>query len=179
MAGRLALLAAAAIPAAAADHSEREYAIKAAFLYHFAEYVTWLPGAPKGADGALTIGVLGPDPFGATLDEVAATRSAADRKVAVRRFGAIEGMEPCHILFVSASEVERLGTLLRRAAESGALLVADVRGAAGQGAHINFFIENNKVRFEINPAAARRAGLKISSKLLRLARIVEPPSGGQ
>jgi len=165
-------------PLLAGEATEREYAIKAAFLYHFASYVTWPPGAPMGAGKALVIGVLGADPFGAMLDELAKAKSVDGRQVVVRRFHTVDDCTPCHILFISASEAERLGPVLQKLGGSPTLLAADTQTAAARGVHVNFFIESNKVRFEVNAGAAQRAGLKISSKLLRLARIVEPGMGG-
>ncbi len=181
MAGLALALACAALPgrAACAERSqEREYAIKAAFLYNFAGYVTWPPGAPNGADEPFLIGVLGADPFGAILDELAASKSLDGRKIAVRRFRSPSDVTPCHILFIGPAGAEQLSAALQKAAAAHALLVADKSNLTPKGIHISF-VENNKVRFEVDPEAAQRAGLKISSKLLRLARVVEQPAGGR
>lgn len=156
-------------PACAGAHVEREYAIKAAFLCHFARYVQWPEGVSKDP---FIIGVLGNDPFGALLDDLAAARAIGGSRLVVRRFRRQEDYTPCHILFVSGSEAERLEAALEKVKGSPVLTVGDTRGLARRGVAVNFLIERNKIRFEINPAAAKRAGLKISSKLLRLARSV-------
>ncbi len=170
------------LPAQAAEEAgsgEREYAIKAAFLYHFASYVTWPQGgSAKATDEPFVIGVLGADPFGAILDDLAKAKLVDGRKVAIRRFKSVADCVPCPILFISSSDAGRLDLVLHKLGASPTLLIADTQSAATRGVHINFFIENNKVRFEVNAEAAQRTGLKISSKLLRLARIVESGKGG-
>jgi len=168
----------AASPLLAGEAAGREYAIKAAFLYNMASYVTWPAAAPGGADEPFVIGVLGTDPFGAMLDEIAATKTVEGRKIVVRRFRGLADLAPCHVLFLTATEAKHLEPVLQKVGASPVLLAADTQGAATRGVHVNFFIESNKVRFEVNAEAAQRAGLRLSSRLLRLARIVEPAKGG-
>ena len=156
----------------AAQPAAGEYEVKAAFLYNFARYIEWPEEAVPDAEDTFVIGVLGEDPFGPILDRIAKSKTVDGRKIAVRRFATVEDYTPCHILFVSSSETDRLATVLARLAESHVLVVGDTPGSARQGVIINFVIEQSKVRLEINPGAAERAGLKISSKLLRLATIV-------
>ena len=117
--------------------------------------------------------MLGDDPFGDLLDRIAASKTVGGRRIVVRRFRSAQEYTPCHILFVSSSETERLEEALAKAKGSHALVVGDTTGFARSGAAVNFVIVRRKVRFEINPDAAKRAGLKISSKLLRLAIIVK------
>jgi len=164
--------AAAAAAATASAGAQREYAIKAAFLYNFARYVQWPQPAPSGERGPLTIGVLGPDPFGPILDEIAASKTIGARKLVVRRFATLDRYTPCDILFVSSPMARQVEAVLARTEGSHVLVVGDSAGLAEGGVAINFYIADNKVHFEINRRAARRARLKISSKLLRLARIV-------
>jgi hypothetical protein len=151
----------------------REYAIKAAYLYNFGRYVEWPPESFGGNDSPFVIGVLGKDPFGAILDEIAATKKVEGRRVIVRRFATMAEYKPCHILFVAASVApDQKAAALKKAHGSVVLLVGEEAGFARQGGTVNFFIEQNKVRFEINLDAAKREQLRISSKLLSLARIV-------
>lgn len=152
--------------------SSREYAIKAAFLYHFTRYVQW-PSAAGSADDVFVVGVLGDDPFGEHLAEITKKKTADDRKIAVRRFKELDEYTPCHILFVSASEADQLEATLAKLRGAYALIVGDTGGYARRGVMVNFYLEQNKVRIEVNRGAAEREGLKISSKLLRLARIVQ------
>jgi hypothetical protein len=155
-----------------------EYAVKAAYLYHFAIYVNWPKQAPAGND-ALIIGIYGKDP----VDELAArlqTKKVHGKEVVVRRFASADELQACHILFIPATPApgkeaksihERLATALKKM--DGTLVVTETEGAARRGAAINFYLADDRVRFEINPSAARRAGLQVSSRLFQLGKIVE------
>jgi hypothetical protein len=150
-----------------------EYEVKAAFLYNFAQYVEWPEEAFSETDGVFIIGVLGEDPFGQALDRIAETKTVGDKKIVVRRFESLADYTPCHILFVSRAEAERLPRVVEKVASSHALVVCDAEGSALKGAVINLVVEHSRIHLEINLGAAERAGLKISSKLLRLATIVD------
>jgi hypothetical protein len=163
---------AAAPSASAAERVAGEYEIKAAFLYNFARYVEWPQDAVPNADGAFVIGILGEDPFGNTLDRIARDKTVEGKRIVVRRFATVQEVTPCHILFVASSAARQLPALLKRVEGWHVLLIGDTQGLAQEGVAINFCIEKSKVRFEINLDAAVRMGLKISSKLLRLAKIV-------
>jgi hypothetical protein len=172
------LVASTAAPADASGLA-REYELKAAFLCNFTAFVEWPENAVPDADGAFVIGVLGDDPFGVVLDEIAAVKTAHGMPTIVRRFASLDDYTPCHVLFVAASERQHLHTIIERLGDSPTLLVGDTEGFAQAGGMVNLVIEKKKVRFEINPAAAARAGLKISSKLLRLAKIVSEEAAAE
>jgi hypothetical protein len=144
-----------------------EYPVKAAFLYHVLEFVEW-PSAPPA--GRIVIGVLGRDPFGAALDTVIGARAADERVVVVRRFATLEELEPCTILFISRSEMARLPAILARLRGTPVLTVGEGDRFAQRGGMIGFFLEDNRVRLEVNRAAAESAGLRISARLLAVAR---------
>jgi hypothetical protein len=154
---------AAAGQAAAAT---REYQIKAAFIYNFVKYVDW-PGDKK----TLTIGVLGRNPFGSALDALSG-KTVNDRTLTVRRIANVQEARAVDVLFVSSSESEHVRQIIEALRSQPVLTVGEVGGFAQNGGVINFTNEGNKVRFEINPDAAERARLKISSQLLRLAKVV-------
>jgi len=151
----------------------REYTIKAAYLYNFGRYVTWPKECFATAQSPFVIGVLGVDPFGDALDSIAAGKRVGGRRIVVRRFASLGEWEFCHVLFVprSTDPQQQLDTIARlRSAH--VLLVGETPGFARRGGSINFFVEQNKTRFEINQEAAEREQLKISAKLLSLARLV-------
>lgn len=145
---------------------EREYIVKGGFLYNFGVYVDW-PEAPD----PFIIGVLGEDPFGEVLDEIARRKKLKGAPIQIRRFKDVSEYSPVHLLFVA--EPEMLPAAMEKIGDNPVLIVADTEGAARRGATINFYIEQDKVRFEVNREAATRKGLKISSQLLRFARIVD------
>jgi len=157
----------------AAPEIDREYVIKAAYLYNFGRYIEWPAQSFPAKDSPFVIGVLGRDPFGPVLDEIARTKKMDGRTIVIRRFASVADVKPCQILFLAAPTTpEDRATLVRDAAKWSTLLVGEEANLAEEGATICFFLDQNKVRFEINLEAARREQLKISSKLLSLARIV-------
>jgi hypothetical protein len=154
----------------------REYPIKAAYLYNFGNYVQWPAAAFPAAETPFVIGVLGDDPFGGLLDEIARTKKLDGRQIAVKRFASMADYSPCHILFVPVSvAAEQRKAAVRTAHAASVLLVGETAGFAQEGGTVGFFLEENKVRFEVNLEVAKREQLKISSKLLSLAKIVGGP----
>ncbi len=146
-----------------------EYEVKAAFIYNFAKFIEWPEGAFDEGGSDLKLCVLGKDPFGPALDAIEG-KAVRGRKVKVRRLREAGKSGDCHFLFIGDSEKGNLGRILKALASSPAVTVSDMRGFAGAGGVVQFVMEEHKVRFIVNAAAAERAGLKISSKMLRLAR---------
>jgi YfiR/HmsC-like len=149
-----------------------EYAVKAAFLYHFAKFTEWPAEAGGPTPPVVHLCVLGDDPFGKALEELS-DRGADGLRVDVRHVNAVEAEPRCHVVFISGSEGDRLAEHLARARRDGVLTVSDLAGFAHAGGVIQFVLEEGKVRFWINRAAAERGGLHLSSRLLALARIVD------
>lgn len=154
--------------AAAAAPPVPEYELKAAFLYNFALFVDW-PGEGR-AEGSPTLPlcVIGRDPFGPALD-VLEGKAVRAQKIEVRRLDWTEGAAECRILFIAASEQGRLARILGAVAGRPVLTVADSEDWLDQGVMINLSRRQARLAFDINLGAARQAGLRISSKLLRLA----------
>jgi hypothetical protein len=148
----------------------QEYEVKAAFLYNFAKFVEWPAGSFKDAQAPLLIGILGKDPFGEAFDALK-DKTIEGRRLLIKRFVKAEDLEKCHILFISAAEKNDVSRVLKITTAWNVLTVGDTKGLAESGVVINFILIKNKIRFEINVDAARRAGLKISSQLLKLAKI--------
>jgi hypothetical protein len=146
-----------------------EYDLKAAFLFNFAKFVDWPPNAFAGDRAPLTICVYGQDPFGPTLDAVVQSERVGERSLLVQRPDSLDDLGECHVLFVCRSEKDRLGEVLAQVEGKPVLTVADMDGFLRAGGVINFILEGTKVRFLIDQEAARRSGLEISSKLMRLA----------
>ena len=164
------LAARGATPQAQGPPTTSEYEVKAAFLFNFAKFVEW-PEASLPADGTFVIGLIGADPFRRSLDELDG-KQAIGRRIVVRRGARLEEVWPCQILFISASEEERLATLLQAMTGRPVLTVGDTDGWAERGVLVNFKTRERRVRFEINLERAELAGLKLSSQLLKLATLV-------
>jgi hypothetical protein len=158
------------VPTAAAALSE--YEAKAGFLYHFGQFVAWPAMAINGHDHPFIIGVLGADPFGNVLDEMIEGKTLHERPVIVKRFWRIEDATSSHILFISASEEYRLSYILESLDRVSVLTVSELERFTEYGGMIALKMVGRKVRFDINVAATTRVGLKMSSQLLKLARVV-------
>lgn len=152
----------------------KEYQIKAAFLFNFAQFVEWPATAFTNAAEPFCIGILGNDPFGAALDETVQGETINNRKIIIERSQRIEDLKNCQMIFISKSEKEHLAEILSQLDSQSVLTVSEFEGFAKRGGGINFYLEKDKVRFEINSTIAQRNGLKISSQLLSLAKIVNP-----
>jgi hypothetical protein len=166
-------LAAAAPGRAQAPPAPTEYQVKAVFLFNFSQFVDWPPAAFADGRSPLIIGVLGRDPFGATLDEIVSGETVNGRPLAVRRYESVEQVDACHILFIDRSQEPQLDAVIAALKGRNILTVGDFEGFARRGGIVRFLTVGNKIRLRVNLAAAQQAKLTISSKLLRPAEIVE------
>jgi hypothetical protein len=168
-----ALLLAAGVPAAAPQAAPREHDVKAAFLYHFAQLVEW-PEAAGAPGDPFVVGVVGPDPFGAALEQALHGKSVRSRPLEVRRFptvGALGAARP-QVLFV-AGDADAVERALAAVAGHPVLTVGERAQFAESGGMIGFRVTpEGRIGFDINLRQAERAGLRMRSQLLKLARIV-------
>ena len=153
-----------------------EYEVKAAFIHNIARFVEWRAGFQP--EKVLRLCVMGEDPFGPAID-VLKGKPINDMSWEIAQLRPGAEVLGCNVLFIAASERANLGRILAGAADFGILTVGDSEDYAARGVMVNFFLERNKVRFEINDAAVHREGLNISSQLLKLARIVKEDGGGR
>ncbi len=167
-----AVLGWAAPPAPAQMVTPLAYRVKAAFVYNFALFVEW-PQATLGPEHqSVVVGIVGDDPLATELEQVDGKRIGT-RTLRVTRLDTQQEFVGCHILYVGASERERLPAILERAAAHHVLTVGDMARFIDKGGMIGFIIEGESVRFEVCLARAQRAGLKLSAKLLQVARLVD------
>jgi len=162
----------------AQSKATNEYEIKAAFLYDFAKFVEWPSSAFSDPKQPFGICVFGRDPFGHALEDALLDKTIGDHPVILGRAKQISDLVGCQIVFISGTESPRLPEILSRSRRHGALLVGETEGFAAAGGVVQFVLDQNRVRFAINPDAADRAGLKISSKLLALALIIHDTGRG-
>lgn len=156
--------------AMAAGGPGTEYQVKAAFLLNFVKFIEWPSTAFAEADSPIAICVLGDDPFGSSLDETAEGQTVNGRTVVVRRIAGVPAPRTCQVVFVRMPEddVSRVLTGLG----TGVLTVSEGDRFIPDGGMIDFVVENRRVRFDINLGAAGKAGLKMSARLLTVARSV-------
>jgi hypothetical protein len=172
-AGVLLALSVAASPAPmAGDSPSLECQVKAAFIYNFAKFVEWPDDAGSAGGAPLTLGVLGEDSLADALDGMVRGKKVGDRILQVRKFKSLESLEPCQVLFIAPSEEARLPKILARIRQAPILTVGEGRRFGQEGGMVRFLMEDHKLHFEIRIDLAERAGLKISSKLLALAKVI-------
>lgn len=149
-----------------------EYELKAAFLFNFAKFIDWPEGSFESPQSPFTICVVGLDPFGNILEDAMQGKMIGNRPLAIRRLKDKVGARVCQIEFVSSSESAHLAEILGSLHGANVLLVGETSGFAASGGTIQFTLEDNRVRFAINIDAVDRSGMKFSSKLLSLAKVL-------
>ena len=180
----LPLLLMAATLSAQNSSGSSEYLIKAGFIYNFANLVQWPAASFAQPESPIVIVILGEDHFGATLDRALDGKKVNARSFVIKRARSIPELQrtlgsqkDCQILYVSSSEMPHLGEAIQLLKGVPVLTIGETPGFARNGGIINLILEDNKVRFEVNVQAAKDAELNISSRLLALARIIQPPEG--
>jgi hypothetical protein len=168
-AGVIFFLLLAGFPVMAQDAAPTEYQIKAAFVYNFAKFVEWPHEAFPDPASPIVIGVLGDNVFGDNLQKMVSNKAINNRPLQFKEFRSVAQATNCHILFISTSEKSKFSKVIEGLKGTSVLTVGESADFIGAGGMINFVLESNKVRFQINDDAAKKAGLKISSKLLSLA----------
>lgn len=148
-----------------------EYQVKAAFLFNVARFVEWPADAFASPTSPVTFCVVGADPFGGTLDEALRGRQVSGRTPVVKRLRAISPASGCHVVFLAAGDAGQ-ATALADLGAASVLTVADSPGFASRGGIVSLFLDDQRVRFEVNTEAAERARLHISSRVLALASAV-------
>jgi hypothetical protein len=149
-----------------------EYPVKLAFLYNFTKFVEWPPESYRDPSAPLLICIVGHDPFSQVLEGELRTRNVGGHPVEVRTLKPNDRLSLCQIVFVPATEKQHADKIVSGLKGSSTLTVGETDGFAVQGGIINLTVEANKVHFEVNRLAAERAGLKISSRLLSIAKLV-------
>jgi hypothetical protein len=152
-----------------------EYDLKAAFLYNFTKFIEW-PAASLSS-GNFVIGIFGDDPFGQVVDDVTRGKAVSGHPIRLRRLKEPAEARDCNMVFVTSTDRKKIQELLDATKGSAVLTVGEDREFLNQGGIIHFSMVNNHVGIVINNAAADAKGLKVSAKLLSLAKIYEKDKG--
>ena len=150
-----------------------EYQVKAAYLYNFGKFIKWPANVPADKGNSFAVCVLGKDPFGPTLDSTLAGEALDGKPVVIRRISRPQDAGDCRVLFISSTEGSHLKEILTALDQSGVLTVSDLPGFTRRGGMIEFVLEGDRIRFEINLANAESARLILSSELLKVAASVK------
>jgi YfiR/HmsC-like len=152
-----------------AQQPPTEYQIKAAFLFNFAKFVEWPAEAFSDSNAPIVIGVLGKNVFGTDLENTIRDKKVNNRIFKFKNFTSASEATNCQILFVSSSEKDNFSKIVAGMHNTSILTVSETDGFIQAGGMVNFLIQDSKIRFQISDEAAKKAGLKVSSKLLSLA----------
>jgi len=166
------------------DTASPEYQIKAAFLFNFLKFVEWPKSKTKDTDEPIIIGIIGKDVFQNAFENLK-NKKIEGKEVIVEQYKGLSELEKnsqkhpqidkirkSHMLFICPSEKKYMKNIVESVKEHGILTVADTKDFLETGGIINLLMEEKKVRFEINIAAAKQSEIKIRSQLLRLAKKV-------
>jgi hypothetical protein len=154
-----------------------DYEVKAAYLFNFGRFVEWPAAGETDKHSAFTFCILGPDPFGPNLDHLLAGETINGRSLIVKRISNAQDSAGCQVLFMSREEEGRVTKIIETLNQGAVLTVSDIPEFAKHGGMIQFVVEQNRVRFEVNLDATQRAGLILSSDLLKVATAVKRGHG--
>lgn len=154
--------------AALAQNKAEESSLKAAFVYNFTKYIDWGIDDPE----EFSIGIIGSSPVYKSLQEIAETKTVNNKKIVIRRFNSPAEITFCNILFIAANCDYSLSSVLNKVGR-GTLTISERPGYAERGTAFNFVVVHDKLKFEANVKSIFAAGLKASSQLLKLAKIVD------
>lgn len=174
--GRLRLVATATLILLGAPvlraQAPTEYQVKAAYIFNFLKFVEWPEDAVPAAHGKWVVGYLGDSPVGEELARLLEGKEVFGRGLQAKKLQPSDSLQSCNILFISSSEKKKLPSILSALRDSSVLTVADMDDFVGSGGMIQLFVQDTRVRMAIDVSAATRARLRISSKMLLLARVV-------
>ncbi len=150
--------------------------MQAAYLYNFGKFVKWPAVAPANQSGSFTICVLDEDPFGKVLQSTLAGKSVGGKPVALKRIAKAQEAGACHILFIGSTEGKDLQGILSAVEQSSVLTVSDMPNFSKRGGMIQFILEGDRLRFEINLDGTDKSHLVFPSELLKVAVAVRRPA---
>jgi hypothetical protein len=162
---------------AAQSGAPTEYQVKAAFLFNFTKFVEWPATAFADPRAPIVLGVLGEDPFGRSLNLIVDGQFVRGRGITIRNYHFGDDLRGCQVLYVSASEQARTAQILGGLQRASMLTVSDMPNFAGEGGVVQFYMEEDRVRFVVNVDAAARANLRVSAKLLAVAHVINDVRG--
>lgn len=154
----------------AASQAVSEYEVKAAYLYYFAKFVDWPPDALRTQNAPIIIGIVGDDEFGVTIESIVRGKTIQEHPIMIRLLKWSSDLSACHIVFIGSSEQKRINQIVELLKSRPVLTVTETEDASQTRGIVNFFVQVDRIQFEVDVNGAERAHLKISSKLIRLGK---------
>ncbi len=155
-----------------AQISNREYQIKAAFVFNFTQFVEWPATSFFNAQSPAVIGILGPDPFGNYLQDLITGEKMKQHPLVIKHFSNVEEVHNCHILYINSSDKKVIENIIEKLKGKNILTISDANRFSKLGGMVRLYTKNDKVNIEINLEAAKEEDLVVSSKLLKFSQIV-------
>lgn len=166
----MALLACTLFDNSAEASTAKEYKVKAAFIYNFTKFIKWPEDTFTATDEPIVIGFINKNPFGNELEKTLGTRTMQEHPFVIRRVKDAEDAKGVHLLFVSFEDAGETIALLRTIENESILTIGETKGFAARGGIIEFVIDKDKVRFNLNVTAAKKAGLSVNARMQALAK---------
>lgn len=161
-------------PSLAQESKQNEYLLKSVFMERFTRFIQWPePFIEKDKNQHFIIGVIGSNPFDGILQTVFSRQPIKGKPVEIRLLNNLSDISGCHMLFIGKTSPQSLANIVKYSRNFPVLTISDNKGYASRGVHINMYVENEQIRFEINNEAASASNLNISYLLLKVARIVK------
>jgi hypothetical protein len=157
---------------------EYENQVKATFIYNFSRFIDWPNGTFTGGRSPLTVCVLGDNPFGGALDSIKG-KDVKGRKIQIKRLTSFLKLDTCQILFISSSERAHLREILKSARHARILTIGEMYQFTQAGGIVALAMRKNRIHFSVNLDAADETGVRISSRVLRLATVVNYSHRGE
>jgi hypothetical protein len=151
--------------------SASEYQVKAVFIYNFTHFINWPERSFDSQYDSFVIGIIGNDPIGKYVETAIANERVGTHRLRFERFNSIEEIKKCHILYVASKDPDEIKRILEKVDGKNILTVGDTPNFVRWGGMIRFYTEEGRIRLQINNTIAKEEGLKISSKLLRVAQV--------
>lgn len=150
-----------------------EYVAKAGFIFNFAKYVEWPASAFERSDSPISVGIVGTDPFGDSLEKTIKSKTVNGRTFAIQHFRAPADIRRCHMLYIPRAENPHLPEILKKIAGWPVLTVGESDGFCRAGGIVNILIQNEMPRLQVNPNEAKKSNLTINSKLIKISEVTE------
>ena len=148
-----------------------EYQVKAVFIYNFTHFINWPEKAFDSQYDSFVIGIIGNDPIAQYVETAIANERVGSHVLRFERFNSIEDIGKCHILYVASKDPDEIREILEKVNGKNILTVGDTPNFVRWGGMVRFYTEEGRIRLQINNTIAKEEGLKISSKLLRVAQV--------
>jgi hypothetical protein len=153
---------------------QSEYKLQAIFLYNFTRFIDWPGSAFASRSEPFKIGIVGNDPFGSYLDEAVRGERVSGRPIVIERYKNARDVKDCHMLYISSKDQKEIKKIINTLADKNTLTISEDPEFVKWGGMIRMYSDDNKIRLQINDAAARKVNLKISAKLLNVADVYYP-----